>query len=304
MNSTHRAAASNALCAIVEHCAASKSQYARDAILDDLIFFRAFNIYLQRSNETKGKSMRQMLLVLTSIITKDQSVRATQLREEATLCFLEIICEREDRMKVKPALQGLAHFLLKEVVSIPDLVNLFSKQSKHSSSISGNPVNTQRVFLSFLAWVVHHDTALSAGHLIKNFLIQARRSPDYWKEEADGKKIPLWIEPVVDTLKEWPDRIQEFKTHVFPHCFLPNIAEYTRFLAYLRFELYVPHDGGLPEELSQSSECASSLDRDMEFRFLLAAIATGKELTILKDTGKRAEMEPSHPQLKLCAYRI
>lgn len=260
----------------------------REEILEDSIFFRAFNIYLQRSNETKGKSMRQLLLVLTSVITKDQSARAIELREKATVCFLDIICEREDRMKVKPALQGLAHFLLKDVVSNSELVDFFRKQSKHSSSAVGNDVTSQSVFSSFLAWVVHHDTALSAGHLIKNFLTQARRSPDYWKEEASGEKIPLWIEPVVETLREWPDRIQEFKTHVFPHCFLPSITEYTRFLAYLRFGFYVPHSGVLPDELSQSSRSASSLDGTMEFRFLLAAIATGKELTILKDSGKWA----------------
>jgi hypothetical protein len=251
---------------------------------------RAFNIYLQRSGDAKGKSMRQMLLVLTSVITRDQSVRAVELREKATTCFLDIICEREDRIKVKPALQGLAHFLLKEVVSVSGLVDLFNRQLKHSSGPAEDVVASKTVFLSFLAWVVHHDTSLSAGHLIKNFLTQARRSPDYWNQEASGRKIPLWIEPVVATLRNWPDRIQEFKTHVFPHCFLPNITEYTQFLADLNFGSYVPHDGVLPDDLSQSSKLTSSVDGPMEFRILLAAIATGKELTIVKDNGKQTKI--------------
>ena len=231
--------------------------------------------------------MRQMLLVLTSVIARDQSLRAIELREKTTACFLDIICEREDRIKVKPALQGLAHFLLKEVVSVSELVDLYRKQAKHLSGAAEDVATSQTVFLSFLAWVVHHDTSLSAGHLIKNFLTKARSSPGYWKQEANGKRLPLWIEPVAETLRDWPDRIQEFKTHVFPHCFLPNIAEYTRFLSYLHFGSYVPHNGVLPDELSESSRL---IDGPMEFRILLAAIATGKELTIVKDNGM--EMAP------------
>ncbi|EUC41218.1 hypothetical protein COCMIDRAFT_9044 [Bipolaris oryzae ATCC 44560] len=283
LENSHRAAASNALCAIIEHCTNSQCQYAREEILNDAIFIKAFNIYLQRSGDAKGKSMRQMLLVLTSVITRDQSLRAIELREEATACFLDIICEREDRIKVKPALQGLAHFLLKEVVSVSELVDLYRKQAKHSSGATEDMATSQTVFLSFLAWVVHHDTSLSAGHLIKNFLTKARTSPDYWKQEANGRHLPLWIEPVAETLRDWPDRIQEFKTHVFPHCFLPNIAEYTPFLSYLHFGSYIPHNGVLPEELSEPSRFTSYIDGPMEFRILLAAIATGKELTIVKD---------------------
>ncbi|KNG45382.1 heat repeat-containing protein [Stemphylium lycopersici] len=287
LENSHRAAASNALCAIIEHCAASKCQYAQEEILSDFIWMRTFNIYLQRSGDAKGKSMRQMLLVLTGVVTKDQNPRAIELRKQATACFLDIICEREDRIKVKPALQGLAHFLLKEVISIPELVSLFDEQLKHSSGATKDVVNTQTVFLSFLAWVVHHDTSLSAGHLIKNFLTQARRLPDYWKAEASHEELPLWVDPVVRTLRDWPDRIQEFKTHVFPHCFLPNISEYTCFLAYLRFGSHVPHKGALPEQLSWNSGLQTPFDSTEEFRILLAAIATGKELTIVKDNDHR-----------------
>ena len=285
---SHRAAASNALCAIIEHCAASGSDYVRKAILDDSIWFRTFNIYLQRSGDAKGKSMRQMLLVLSSVITKDQSSCAVDLRSRSTAAFLDIICEREDRIKVKPALQGLAHFLLRDVVSITQLVKLFNERQRQSDG-EEDSVTAQTVFKSFLAWVIHHDTALSAGHLVKNFLIQARRLPDYGEQKYNQCVSPFWIEPVVQTLHDWPDRVQEFKTHVFPHCFQPNISEYTRFLAYLRFGVHVPHRGNLPSQLSDNDGKQSSLDETEEFSILLAAIATGKELTIVKDRDSRAQ---------------
>jgi hypothetical protein len=258
----------------------------REAVLDDSIWTRVFNIYLQRSGDAKGKSMRQTLLLLTSVINKDQSPRAVELRKQATASFLDIICEREDRVKVKPALQGLAHFLLRGVVSIEQLVELFSELLKRSSNAKHETVTSQTVFKAFLAWIVHHDTSLSAGNLIKNFLVQARRSPDYGKENGDDIISPFWIEPVIQTLHDWPDRIQEFKTNVFPHCFLPNISEYTRFLAYLRFEMHVPHKGALPDQFQSVCKHQSLLEVPEEFSILLAAIATGKELTIVKDSGK------------------
>ncbi|KAI2475847.1 DUF2428 multi-domain protein [Pyrenophora tritici-repentis] len=288
LENSHRAAASNALCAIIEYCAASDSDHVREAILDDSIWFRIFNIYLQRSGDAKGKSMRQMLFVLSSVITKDQSPRAVNLRSRSTASFLDIICEREDRIKVKPALQGLAHFLLRDVVSIIQLVKLFDERREQSSEEAKEPVTTQTVFKSFLAWVIHHDTALSAGHLVKNFLVQARRLPDYGVQNSTQSISPFWIEPVVETLHDWPDRIQEFKTHVFPHCFQPDITEYTRFLAYLRFGVHVPHNSNLPPQLAGNGGQKTSLDENEEFSILLAAIATGKELTIVKDRDHRA----------------
>ncbi|CAN9325563.1 unnamed protein product [Alternaria alternata] len=291
LENSHRAAASNALCGIIEYCAASDSAYAREAILDDSVWMRTFNIYLQRSGDAKGKSMRQMLLVLTSVVTKDQSLRANELRRRATSSFLDIICEREDRIKVKPALQGLAHFLLRDVISITELIGLFDVQLKRTSDTVQDAVTSRTVFKSFLAWVVHHDTALSTGHLIKNYLLQARRLADYDERGNDGSISPFWIEPVVQTLQDWPDRIQEFRTHVFPHCFLPNLSEYLKFLAYLHFESHVPHENALPSQLYQAGGHTSSLGEMEEFRILLAAIATGKELNIVKDNDYRVQSD-------------
>ncbi|CAN9318824.1 unnamed protein product [Alternaria alternata] len=271
--------------------ATALNAYAREAILDDSVWMRTFNIYLQRSGDAKGKSMRQMLLVLTSVVTKDQSLRANELRRRATSSFLDIICEREDRIKVKPALQGLAHFLLRDVISITELIGLFDVQLKRTSNTVQDAVTSRTVFKSFLAWVVHHDTALSAGHLIKNYLLQARRLADYDERGNDGSISPFWIEPVVQTLQDWPDRIQEFRTHVFPHCFLPNLSEYLKFLAYLHFESHVPHENALPSQLYQAGGHTSSLGEMEEFRILLAAIATGKELNIVKDNDYRVQSD-------------
>lgn len=270
--------------------------------------------------------MRQVLLVLTSVITKNQSERALELRQEAATSFLKIICQRSDRTKVKPALQGLAHFLLRDVVTVTQLVEyhvalngltlqdeagavpvaypeevydevspaVFTdevqstpEQSPVTLSEAEKTMQSQILLKAFLAWVVHHDTALSAGHLIKNYLIQLRKLP----QAIDTSALPLWIEPVVQIIQDWPDRMREFKTHVFPHCFQPNISEYLHFLSYLHFREHVQPKGALPEQLLAHEDIKNGLSGPEEFSILLVAIATGKELTIIKDTGEFASYQ-------------
>lgn len=229
--------------------------------------------------------MRQILLVLTSAITRDESPRAFELRRQAATTLLDIICGRQDRLKVKPALQGLAHFLLRDVVSISQLLELHGELlGRVPGATDSNSSKT--LFQAFLAWIVHHDTCLSAGHLIKNFLIHARKSSDYVAIVQDEAISPLWIEPVVTTLRSWPDRMQEFKTHVFPYCFLPNIDEYLRFLSYLHFSTHLQSSAATPEALHTLVERKNGLSKSEEFRILLAAIEAGKELSIVRDAGE------------------
>ncbi|KAF2270317.1 hypothetical protein CC78DRAFT_611968 [Lojkania enalia] len=283
--SSHRAAACNALCAIIEHCVNSKVRYAQEAILDDSIWYRLFQIYLQRSDNAKGKSMRQMLLVLTGVLVRNQSQRSLELRDRAISTFVELICLRQGRMKVKPALQGLAHFLLKNVVSIPEFVGLYQSsigKPRFTSSKEDEPI--QSLFKTLLGWVIHHDTALPAGHAIKNFLGQYRRQLLENKSSTSISASWTWIKPVVDTLRLWPDRTQQFKTHVFPHCFCPNIVEYLHFLSYLHFSEHMDVRGELPDQLLVYNDKKNGLDNFEEFRILLAAIQTGKELGIIRDT--------------------
>jgi hypothetical protein len=110
--------------------------------------------------------------------------------------------------------------------------------------------------------------------------------PDYLSAAQKDGVSPLWIEPVVRTLHEWPDRMQEFKTHVFPHCFLPDVDEYLRFLSYLRFGTHLQSNDALPIALRTFEGHDNGLSESEEFRALLAAIEAGKELNMVRDNGE------------------
>jgi hypothetical protein len=280
---SHRADACNLVCAIIEKCQASDTPYARDAILDDFIWSRLFSVYLERSDDAKSKSTRQVLLVLTSVLLKSESPRALELRQHAATVFINIICQRQDRLKVKPALQGLAHFLGKDVIAVAQLLDIYQKLLEHKPDQTAKTLPAQSLLSAFLAWVVHHDTSLSAGHLIKNYLVKLRSLPKQTVLADKDIGIPLWLRSVVDCLKRWPDRIQEFKTHVFPHCFLPNVDEYFHFLSFLGFAQHVASRECLPAQLNTTDAQTNGLE---DYRILLASIEKGKELGIVKDIGQ------------------
>jgi len=224
-----------------------------------------------------------MLLGLTNVLIKNQTERSLQLRDLATSTFVEVICQRRDRIQVKPALQGLAHFLQKDITSLTALFSLYQTKDLGQAT---QPL-IQEILRSFLTWIVHHDTSLSAGHLIKSFLTSLRQSPLTDKDSGALCSIsPLWIEPVVEILQIWQDRTQEVKTHVFPHCFLPDIEEYLRFLSYLHLGRHIFSKDALPEALRVYDNVDNGLPLSDEFSILLAALQTGKELGILIDVGK------------------
>lgn len=230
--------------------------------------------------------MRQVLVTLTSILLRNQNQRGFELQEWAISNLVDIICQRQDRVKVKPALQGLAHFIQKDIATVPRLIDIHASILGHTPDPSVVGPDIQTLFSVLLSWIVHHDTSLSAGHVVKNFLAQLRRTSHQDPATVYDSVVSIWIEPVVECLHQWPDRIQEFKTHVFPHCFLPNVDEYVHFLSYLHFPRHVGPREPIPEELSVHASEENVLDDFEEFRILLASIQTGKELGILRDTGK------------------
>ncbi|ORY10759.1 putative death-receptor fusion protein-domain-containing protein [Clohesyomyces aquaticus] len=287
---SHRAAACNVLCAIIETCQGSEAEYARNAVLSDSIWSRLFEIYLRRSENAKPKSMRQVLVVLTQVLIQAEGQESIRQRNRAVSMFLDIICNRGDRMQAKPALQGLAHFLFKDLVSFPKLVEIF--RAHRLEQVSGTDTRSVQLLLSvFFLWVVRDDTAQAAGHLIKNSITQIRAiqfpTKDINISRGDASISPLWIEPLVAALRSWPNRMQEIKSNILPHCFLPSVEEYLRFLSYLHLDRHLSVKGDLPASLRIFSSTDNRLETSEEFAMLLAAIETGKELGIVKDVDCR-----------------
>ncbi|KAF2201139.1 HEAT repeat protein-like protein [Delitschia confertaspora ATCC 74209] len=285
LSSSHRAAACNTICAVIEASRASGAQYVHDAVLEDGIWTRLFSIYMERSDNAKPKSMRQLLLLLSNLISREDTLYSARLRKQATVAFLDVICERQNRLKAKPALQGLAHFLSKGLLSLSGLIELHSGSLAEGSRPSSTLESVQSLLRRFLVWITHNDTVLSASHLIKDYFKQIRQSQLNFTSSSDVRSqgLPFWVKPVVDSLSRSLGKIQDFKSHVFPHCFQPQIQEYLSFLLYLGCGRHL----GIGADLYASEDGYSTgliaLD---EFKVLLAAIQTGKEMGIVRATDE------------------
>lgn len=280
---------------MIEYYQTSGIKYLQDFFLADQIWIRIFNIYLERSDSAKAKSMRQVFIVLTSLLTRTETSRADFLRKHATSVFLDIICHGRDRLRAKPALQGLSHFVSKGLASIHDLIEWYSKSDEVNIRFLPNRQYVQDLLIRFLVWVAHSDTVLSASHLIKSYIdrvrqssgalgcgFESRKSVSEKETEQTPGWLPFWAEPLISCLQQYPEKIQEYKSHVFPYCFKPDLKEYLRFLLYLNCDYHLEVSISVPRPQGQNSSGLTNMD---ELKVLLQAIQAGKELGIVKEVG-------------------
>lgn len=293
---------------MIEACQASGIPYIQDCILEDEIWNRLFHIYLDRSDNAKTKSMKQVFIVLSNLLARVKTPRSVSLQRDATLALLDIACYGQDRNRAKPALQGLSHLLSKDLASVRGLIDFYSCLAEEHPENAPVLPPVQSLLSRFLVWIEHHDTALSASHLIKSYISQVRRmkidhmarrsAPQSAAPEAAISNendpthpanlsspegvLPFWVEPVVRHLCQRSELIHEYKTHVFPYCFKPNLHEYIHFLLYLGFS----HHMGMTIPFQGTNEMYNNgLATADAFRLLLAAIQSGKDLGVVKDTG-------------------
>lgn len=238
-----------------------------------------FNIYIERFDNAKAKSMRQVLVVLSNVLLKADDSRASNLRDQAIDRFLCIIIEQKNRLVAKPALHGLAHFLSKDLISISRLAEFRRKPIGDHSSTSEWPESVKYLLRQFLNWIPHHDTGQSASHLIKSFLDKIRK--DHAELVETDQLLPIWVEPLVHSICAEPEMILEYRSHVFPHCFQSHLNEYLTFLLYLRLDNHL----AVSIASTPHGDLKSGMSVEDEFNLLLAALQAGKELGIIKDTG-------------------
>ncbi|OCL07142.1 hypothetical protein AOQ84DRAFT_389700 [Glonium stellatum] len=277
ISATHRAAACNLLCAIIERCRLSANEGFRAIIWENNMWARLFNTFLERSDNSKAKSMRQVLVVLTGMLLTDAPPQSSGLRDDAVSRVLEMICRCQNRMKVKPALQALAHFITKDLVSIDQLVDLHRNYSEDGAdSVQG--LNTHQLLLhQFFAWVWHHDTAPAAGHLVTNFLAKSVQQRICMEEKTN--LLPMWIEPLESSIRKYPESVEEFKHHIFPEVFRLGLDGYLQFLYHLRLDRHL----GIRSTFHSPNSSLFTANSRLEITLLFAALQVGKELGLVKD---------------------
>jgi hypothetical protein len=279
ISATHRAAACNSLCAIIERCQLSTDEGFHCIVWENDLWTRLFEIFLERSDNAKAKSMRQVLLVLTGMLLKNAPPQSSDLQDDAVSRLLDIICRYQNRTKIKPALQALAHFISKDLISINQLIDVYRNYSGADTDPDGGLSAYQLLLRQFLAWVRHHDTAPAAGHLITNFLTKS--TPQRRCAEEKTGVLPVWIAPLEGSIRDSPEAINEFKHHVFPEIFRLDLDGYLQFLYHLQLDRHL----GIKSTIHSLNLGVFTANGCLEITLLFAALQVGKELGLVKDVG-------------------
>ncbi len=313
VSSTHRAAACNALCGFLEQGLASTAPDIRSLIVSNDVWQEVFKIYLDRSEDAKPKSMRQVLVTLTAILSKwPDPAQALVVRDSAVETLLSIILGTDSRSKVKPALQGLEHFISKGIVSIQDLVislqglgtnlgQLLSgdvipepaevgpatvvefKRLSAPALVASSEASIEVFVTTLLEWVSHSDVAPAASRLISTFFkflrTQSSKDVRYYHSVT---KLPLWVSPLKRSVEQKPEGREVLKRHVLPAFFILNSHDMLEFVRSLPLEHLL--SGAFPQ------------DNCPEVLLLFSSLQVAQGLGLVRVTG----MSALRSDLQLC----
>ncbi|KAF2144155.1 uncharacterized protein K452DRAFT_316890 [Aplosporella prunicola CBS 121167] len=282
ITASHRAGACNPLCSLLEKCQASSHKSISSLIWTKNIWRNLFDIFLDRVDNSKPKSSRQVLVLLTSLLLKDGTSRAQELRDETTLKLFEILFTEGDHSRVKPALQALAHFVQKELMSVDELLTKFDQWRSGRvvlcQQFSGANSAPKAFIFGIMNWVSHQDTTPAAGNMICTVLNYGRQQKVEQMITANAQ-APVWVEPLESTIRRNPDSLHNFKSHVFPDLFKPMLSDYLQFLEYLHLDNHVRLRPSTGQEHEQSDELEASL--------LFNALQVGKDIGIVVEVDYR-----------------
>ncbi|KAB2578407.1 Uncharacterized protein DBV05_g3058 [Lasiodiplodia theobromae] len=280
---SQRAGACNPLCSLLEKCQASPDERIRSLVWTKHIWTDLFDIFLERYDNAKPKSMRQVLLLLCTILHKDKSTTAQAVRDESVVRLFDVLFQEDDTSKVKPALIALSHFVQKDVVTVDYTITTFEQwaTSKGKSlQLFPAPGSVSKTFLhGIMNWANHQDTTPAAGNAICIILDHGRRQQAVHLAKDNANSRPIWVEPLESTIRRNPDAMQNFKSHVFPDLFKPILTDYLRFLEHLHLDDHI--------RLRPSTDGGSKPSDDFEASLLFTSLQVGKDMGFVQEVDHR-----------------
>jgi hypothetical protein len=232
------------------------------------VWFRCLDVLLQRSESTNNKPIRQFLTLLLNLLKVDGAPEIYVVLQR----LLEPLKDLTSRAQVKPALQTVTVMLSKKTVPVGMVVEGFSSKKRHEGpgEVEGRE-KLESVFSELFFWGQYHELTHQVGQL--SSLLDSCLGG-----ELKYNSVP-WIKPILQRLRNSPDCLLRFKSHIFPALFSGSLDSYHSFL----------HEAGL-EMMSSNDMRRKECDQDI----LFAALQVGKEIGFVTETGK------SHATLQHC----
>ena len=294
ISSSHRAAATNALCALIEQCQASESFNIRSLIQINELLTLIFDVFLQWSQAAKGKSMRQFISTLGNSLKTIPDARREKPVTEAVCSLFDIVFKERNALQVKPALQTLELFLSKDVVSLPSLLHAFHDWYIPEIGQSSEPQDeasvTEQFIFACLQWLSNADKASAAAHLVCIVVKKISNIAKRGGSPGDAKnKMPVWVRPVTAIVRRDRAVIPALQNYVFPIFFKHNPEDTIAFLNFLQVGDHlgldrVPQDGSFVP----NHDGNTGINNELEMSLLFAALSTAKELGLIQEIDSRS----------------
>ena len=274
VSTTHRVAAWNTLCALIDRCSISSNVAVRELIWRAGVWGKTFGLFLNRSQEARPKAAKQLLATLSSSLTKNPDKLAARGVRVHDLCRLLII--EDDHSRTKAALHVLAHFLSKGIIELPSVLDVLAK-IQHRAPSEDLHIEAQHLIGILLDWGSVEDFGSIVGRTISTVLDKASGQTGCQSLVDDvgsfDREAPIWSQPLAEALQDDRVRVDRLRNHVFPVLFKRNTAQYLAFL----------HQQGL-ENFAEGTlfEKRSIVDGNS----FLAVLQAGKELGLVYEASQ------------------
>ncbi|KAG9837049.1 hypothetical protein KCU98_g4087, partial [Aureobasidium melanogenum] len=280
----HRTAACNLLSNLVEKCA--QSQEHNFLLLlwrTEKFWHHAFWIYLDQHHALNVKPSRLLLTSLTSALTKCQDKSICKSERSGLLeSLVQHIGTPSENAPTRPAMQVLAHWLSKNVISVNELCDVFSRHSAgRDDRVS---CSVKEVLAIVLRLAPYEDFASSAGSLAALILQKARSTDQIPAPLAFGNHYASpWSSTVMDILRQKPQALEVLRLYVFPEIFQQDRPSFVAFVDQLGIRSILGR--------GQSSETSLLLSTSQREEVLFCALSVGSKLGLVKvaDVGQAAE---------------
>ncbi|KAH0544924.1 hypothetical protein FGG08_001004 [Glutinoglossum americanum] len=299
ISQSHRAAACNALTALLEKCRSSPVTSLRSLSRPDYLWSDIFSFYLEKSDKAKAKPMRQVLVTLSSIILGYSDYPNTRrVLDTAVTRVIAITFKQEAYSRVKPALQALDYFIGKRAIPPKDLLELvhtwqINSGARAVDSFSGTrdttpireapettapPDNVERardynaaeLASAILQWMPEPDIAPAAGDLfVTLFSTLKKQADDEAPRRISNTAVPAWCSTLEASIERSPEALENIKQHIFPGLFKLSAADFNYFLECLRVKDIL--SGSILE------------DEDPRVMTLFTALQVGKEIGLVTE---------------------
>ncbi len=224
-----------------------------------------FNFFIDWNEKNQNRSMRQVLELTSSLISKNEKKELNENLQNSILNkTLSIITHQGAQPLVKPSFKALECFLAKGTIS-PDNLLFAYKGQIPQSKISGLDWDT--FFLAIFEWMDLPDVSPAAGKFLVTLFRELKKKS--LKTENQERATASWQRWIKAGLGKYPQALENVKNYLLQPLFRLDRSGSLEFLV----------------DLNTQSTTLNFQNHEADFHALLqlAAIETGKKAGLIEE---------------------